>query len=804
MMQHYAFCRLCYVLFYQLTLGLAFYSTSNSRLQLPSWKCRGTRHDYSLTMRTLLIDNFDSYTYNIWQLLSEVNGEEPIVVYNNAFDYNWDELLLKLPEFDNIVISPGPGSPDVAADFGICKDAILRSNLPVLGVCLGHQGIAHSFGGIVQRAKIPMHGRLSSVSHTNTGLFEHIPQDTKVVRYHSLVVDDNSLPSELIATAWTSDNVMMGLQHVSKPIYGVQFHPESISTSCGKQLFINFKNLSEKYHKDRNNLLQNESQTVSKISAAHLTKIKVDKKSRRADIIAANKSRHILIAKKTYDKSIDIKKIFEEIYGESKASFWLDSSSFGPVQGRIDNSTPLSFFGDLDSSEDSYAIEYYGSNKLIKRTTNKNNIENINQNIFEFLDVELEKNKNVSDTIYFNEIPSGVNPADPTTLTTQIIENNKGIIHSNSNKNTNENTNDHQNVKKFSLPFNVTSAYFGFLGYEARHEATEILTLPYLNTYEKYNLSATHRDGFESSKWKNNLKHPMAFFMCPEQYIVYDHRENSVYVVSQVRHSRHEGIQERSKYESKNQSENRYRNAIGNNIQHDNQVVHKIVYNSIENDVQNAQIKALELLKKIDYVVLSGRPVSHENLESSATKAASSTFSSISESTTNVNRNDILYAVKSKEQYRKDIKQCLEYIKAGESYEICLTLQFQGQRDTELEPKSESKIENEKESKSESVKKDTKIMPLSVYENLRNKNPAPYSCFLYYDPIEFMKSPPPTTSSGTYTSENPIIDSTCDPRSDSNLVTDPSSDPCFGWYKPGGFTICSSSPERYLKATKVN
>jgi para-aminobenzoate synthetase len=461
-------------------------------------------------MRTLLIDNFDSYTYNIWQLLSEVNGEEPTVVYNNAFNYNWDELLKNYPPFDNIVISPGPGSPDVYADFGICADAILRSDLPVLGVCLGHQGIAHHFGGVVNRAKVPMHGRLSSISHTNEGLFYNIPQETKVVRYHSLVVENDALPSELVATAWTADDIIMGLKHVSKPIHGVQFHPESISTECGRQIFTNFKDLTERYHFDlKQEKLKVDNKDMSSSENYQKTKHHTNKveSTQKQNVVDTNsvinsRKRHIYIAKQRFPVEVNVKSVFEELYGDSSASFWLDSSSFGPIQGRSDNSTPLSFFGDLDSSDESYAIEYHGSNRLTKRMT-KGLTENYNQNIFEYLDNQLEENKNVADVVHFYEGQDG-NSERP------IFLKNSGI----------------------DLPFNLTSAYFGFLGYETRHEAAEILTQPYSSPYERYNFSATHSEDFQSSKWKDNMSHPMAFFMRPSEYVVYDHKENAVYVVS--------------------------------------------------------------------------------------------------------------------------------------------------------------------------------------------------------------------------------------------------------------------------------
>ncbi|HTI20328.1 MAG TPA: aminodeoxychorismate/anthranilate synthase component II, partial [Kutzneria sp.] len=169
-------------------------------------------------MRTLLIDNYDSFTYNLYQLLGEVNGTPPTVVRN---DVEWAKIPLHM--FDGIVVSPGPGSPDRARDFGVSADAILHSGLPVLGVCLGHQGICHLFGGRVTHAPSPMHGRVSAVRHTGDGVFAGLPSPFNVVRYHSLAVTD--LPDDLEEVAWTEDGVVMGVRHRTKPIWGVQFHP---------------------------------------------------------------------------------------------------------------------------------------------------------------------------------------------------------------------------------------------------------------------------------------------------------------------------------------------------------------------------------------------------------------------------------------------------------------------------------------------------------------------------------------------------------------------------------------------------
>ncbi|MFF2412452.1 aminodeoxychorismate synthase component I [Streptomyces sp. NPDC058092] len=189
-------------------------------------------------MRMLLVDNYDSFTYNLFHYLAEVNGREPVVIRND--DAGWHPRMLK--DFDSVLISPGPGSPDRPEDFGICREIIEDSELPILGVCLGHQGIAHSFGARVGRAREPRHGRVSQVSHDGTGLFTGFPARFEAVRYHSLAVTE--LPEDVEATAWSDDGVLMGLKHRSRPLWGVQFHPESISTEHGHRLLRNFRDLA--------------------------------------------------------------------------------------------------------------------------------------------------------------------------------------------------------------------------------------------------------------------------------------------------------------------------------------------------------------------------------------------------------------------------------------------------------------------------------------------------------------------------------------------------------------------------------
>ncbi|MDG9708386.1 aminodeoxychorismate synthase component I [Streptomyces sp. DH10] len=192
-------------------------------------------------MKTLLIDNYDSYTYNLFQLIAEVNGEEPVVVRNDAAADGVPDLR----EFDNLVVSPGPGHPADARDLGIAARLVATSPVPVLGVCLGHQGIALGEHGVVGPAPEPRHGHLSTIRHDERDLFQGLPQNFTAVRYHSLSVRE-PLPEMLQATAWAEDGVLMGLRHRTRPLWGVQFHPESVLTEFGHRMLVNFRNLTAK------------------------------------------------------------------------------------------------------------------------------------------------------------------------------------------------------------------------------------------------------------------------------------------------------------------------------------------------------------------------------------------------------------------------------------------------------------------------------------------------------------------------------------------------------------------------------
>jgi len=183
-------------------------------------------------VRILVIDNYDSFTYNLVQYLGELGGES-IVVKNDAID----AAGVTNAKVDGVLVSPGPCTPNEA---GVSLEAVTCANVPVLGVCLGHQSIGQAFGGKVVRADRLMHGRVSPILHNDAGVFAGLPSPFEATRYHSLLVERSSLPDTLEVTAWTEEGEIMGLKHKTRPIEGVQFHPESVLTTHGKELIANW------------------------------------------------------------------------------------------------------------------------------------------------------------------------------------------------------------------------------------------------------------------------------------------------------------------------------------------------------------------------------------------------------------------------------------------------------------------------------------------------------------------------------------------------------------------------------------
>ncbi|MFE9447209.1 aminodeoxychorismate synthase component I [Streptomyces sp. NPDC006739] len=276
-------------------------------------------------MKTLLIDNYDSYTYNLFQLIAEVNGLEPVVIRNDVPA----GALPDLAEFDNVVVSPGPGHPGDARDFGISARLLARSTLPVLGVCLGHQGIALGEQGRVRPAPQPRHGHLTTVRHDERDLFQGLPQHFTAVRYHSLSVHE-PLPETLEATAWAEDGVLMGLRHRTRPLWGVQFHPESVLTEYGHRMLVNFRNLTA----ERARRTRSKNTAVTPIPGPSPGPAATIPRPRRAG------GPGYRLHTRRITTAVDAEAAFTRMYAGSARAFWLDSSLVEPGLSRF------SFFGD--------------------------------------------------------------------------------------------------------------------------------------------------------------------------------------------------------------------------------------------------------------------------------------------------------------------------------------------------------------------------------------------------------------------------------------------------------------------------
>ncbi|MGW0898143.1 aminodeoxychorismate synthase component I [Streptomyces goshikiensis] len=279
-------------------------------------------------MRTLLIDNHDSFTYNLFHQITEVAGREPEVVRND--DPLWTPG--RLAEFDNVIVSPGPGTPARDADLGISRQVIEHGELPLLGICLGHQAIGRLHGARVVRAPEPMHGRISTVRHDGEGLFSGIPSPMEVVRYHSLAVTE--LPDELEATAWTPDGVLMGLRHRDRPMWGVQFHPESIRARHGLALLRNFAELSSRLRRPSRRRATPAAVSAAAAPADARADVRADV---RAVLRAGSPSgaRRLRVLVEELPTRWDDEVAYDRLFRGNPYAFWLDSSRPDSGDGRF-------------------------------------------------------------------------------------------------------------------------------------------------------------------------------------------------------------------------------------------------------------------------------------------------------------------------------------------------------------------------------------------------------------------------------------------------------------------------------------
>ena len=321
-------------------------------------------------MRTLLIDNYDSFTYNLYALLTQVNRREPVVVAN---DVPWTSV--DLTAFDNVVVSPGPGRPDYPRDFGISARALTDSGLPVLGVCLGHQGLCHVFGSPVVRAPEPRHGRLSAVHHDGRGLFAGLPSPFRAVRYHSLAVVD--VPDELEEQAWSDDGVLMAVRHRVLPMWGVQFHPESICSEYGRELLANFAAATRvRAHRGVSVGASRASATTERPASEASTSESAGSEP------TGNRHEEYRVRSVRVDHVVDPNNVYERLFAGGPNSYWLDRSAAEETDGRF------SVMGDCSGPHAEY-VTYRVPEMTVRVEHSDGTAEEVRSTFFDYLDAQL-------------------------------------------------------------------------------------------------------------------------------------------------------------------------------------------------------------------------------------------------------------------------------------------------------------------------------------------------------------------------------------------------------------------------------
>jgi para-aminobenzoate synthetase len=271
------------------------------------------------TMSTLLIDNHDSNTFNLFQLLAVIEGREPVVVRNDEADW----AALRAERFSRCVISAGPGRPDRPRDFGLSRSALAQVELPVLGVCLGHQGLVLAHGGEVGAAPRPMHGRRSRIYHEDSELFRGIPQGFLAVRYHSLSVHE-PLPATLEVIARTASGTVMAVRHRERPHWGVQFHPESVQTEWGERLLENFCRMTRRAGARR-----------GLAGRAVLASPSPPPPQPPRAVRSGAGGRTLELVVRSVRRPPDAETAFVRLFGAETNAFWLDSSRHGPGLARF-------------------------------------------------------------------------------------------------------------------------------------------------------------------------------------------------------------------------------------------------------------------------------------------------------------------------------------------------------------------------------------------------------------------------------------------------------------------------------------
>ena len=622
------------------------------------------RNERKYNVSLLVIDHYDSFTYNLCDMLAQLMVDPPVVVAKDAIDANAGAMSSFFEKFDGIVLSPGPGTPEEQPPLSHL--AITENpDVPIFGVCLGHQLMALAYGATVDRAPVPIHGQdhrivqdedtdtkrepLSSSPSPYPSLFQDLPNSFRVVRYHSLCAYD--LPENLTVTARSSDDVVQAIQHESYPHYGVQFHPESIGTENGMKLLENFLRVAEQRKHDNSEsnddcYAVSEAPLESNESPSALSSSTV----LSSDSEALSRFKIMVHRIAAPSPSVSSLKVFEKYYARQSHAVWLDSSSSHTGRGELDILAAPSRTDDI--------IEYHIDDN---KSGDKDILSRLEEELFDGGRYSATSNNVGWVTFKEDDEPS----------LEWIQENDESNAKSSSAEN---------------LPFNYRGGFLGFLGYEVRHD-----TQRYLQQLEggplNNNISENDTIGDENGDAEDNSRLPTAAFFLARQSMIYHHPTGEWYLIGLVED---------------------------------------------DTDIE----ENLEWMKKMDTDLTL-----FTNNDPSKAKTSSD-----SSQRQNLNRPPIEFIPnRPKETYENDIAECHEYIKKGDSYELCLTNQL------------EARISS------------TSISTFDLYKIIRKVNPAPYSSYFRWN----------LSSKGT--------------NNEQKAADEPSST---------SLAICSSSPERFMSISR--
>ncbi|KAL8439898.1 hypothetical protein Efla_006517 [Eimeria flavescens] len=659
-------------------------------------------------VRTLLIDNYDSFTYNLYQLIAVVSGTPPAVVFNDSFDGDWEEVCAAFPDVDNIVISPGPGTPQNPADFGLSAAAIANSSKPLLGVCLGHQGLGYLSGAKIVQAPEIVHGRCTRVEFSSgCRLFAGLPRFADVARYHSLCIDPQSLPVSLSVTAWTDTPAftIMGIQDRDRPFFGIQFHPESVGTPCGEQILRNFVAFTRDWQKARSNSLpppvshrplDSNTQVTSTSQQAPKTHPgiqqflwEVNIAELPGDATQASQAADAAEAQ----PAVSSCQLFERLFGNSPACFWLDSSSSDPslaATGPVERDpvSRFSFMGDalgpwgfaLESWRDDRTRQVFRCPQGCRSSDRlKLHSRELPVDPFEALRLDgLMKGGLTALRLRFWRATAAAGKADSGLSQLELVE---------------------DQADAEPPPFTFWGGFVGFFAYELRRRA-------FARLRRALGSSLPQEVPTDATKLKSAPHQPLSLWLFVDRFVAVDNHTGRYYVVwlTPVVQPSDLGAGELSRTRRPNSQRSACEPLVS-------MLRAGAVTAELRRLVAEAQEQwALTTLRTLAACPAgSARQAAHMSAASEAS-AAASTASHSPPATGNAGESALAFCPSlSEEAYKASIRRILEEITKGNAYEVCLTDQTVAAYD----PRA--------------------VSPFKLYSRLRDRNRSKYGVYLRYD-----------------------------------------------------------------------